>query len=174
MSKTLMILAHPNIEQSIGNRIIRELCANQSDVSVRHLDALYPDFKINVELEQAALLSAETIILQFPLYWYSTPAILKEWIDQVLQYGFAFGHDSKLDNKELIVSFTVGSPDRDYPQEVIDKITFPFQGTASYCKMKYKGEVVCFNINNYAEGAGEKAAQFAKEHAQKLIALINQ
>ncbi len=174
MPKTLVILAHPNIKESIGNKIISNLIALEGNVEVRHLDQLYPDFKIDIEAEQQALLEAKTIVFQYPLFWYSTPAILKEWIDQVMQYGFAFGSNSKLTNKQVIVSFTLGSPDKDYPQEVLDKIAFPFIGLASYCKMNYKGLVVSFNINNYSPGAGEKAAQIATEHAEKLIELINQ
>ena len=89
-----MILAHPNIEESIGNKIISNIIAQQKNTEVRHLDQLYPDFKIDIKTEQEALLSAETIVFQYPLFWYSTPAILKEWIDQVFQYGFAFGANS--------------------------------------------------------------------------------
>jgi putative NADPH-quinone reductase len=175
MSKTLMILAHPKIEESIGNKIISEAIANQENTELRHLDKLYPDFKINIEAEQEALLSADTIIFQYPLFWYSTPAILKEWIDQVIQYGFAFGADSyKLEGKKMIVSFTIGSPVKDYPNEIIQKITFAFQGLASYCKMNYVGEIFCNDINGYSKEAKENAIQEANNHAQKLLELINE
>ena len=52
---------------------------------------LYPDFKIDVAEEQKHLAAADRIILQFPFYWYSTPALLKQWQDDVLTYGWAFG-----------------------------------------------------------------------------------
>lgn len=165
-------MAHPNINESIGNKTISELLAAQADVEVRHLNQLYPNFNIDIKAEQEALLEADTIIFQYPLYWYSTPAILKEWIDVVFQYGFAFGQGSKLTGKKVIVSFTMGSSKKDYPQEILDKILFPFQGLASYCKMIYVGEVLSNDINNYALGAGEKAKEIAIKHAEKLIALI--
>lgn len=168
-----MILAHPKIEESIGNKIISELTNQNDNVEVRHLNALYPDFKIDIKAEQQAMIKADTIIFQYPLYWYSTPAILKEWIDQVFEYGFAFGQNSKLNDKKVIISVTIGSAAKDYPQEVIDKILFPFQGLAAYCKMDYVGEVLSNNINNYTPEAGEKAKQIAKEHAKKLNILIN-
>ena len=174
MSKTLVILAHPNLKESIGNKIISNLVALEGNVEVRHLDQLYPDFKIDIEAEQNALINADVIVFQYPLFWYSVPAILKEWIDQVFQYGFAFGTGSQLNDKKIIVSFTMGSPKKDYPNETIDKILFPFQGLAGYCNMNYAGEVVSNNINNYAPGAGEKAAKIAEEHAERLIELINQ
>lgn len=169
-----MILAHPKIEESIGNKIISELTNQNDNVEVRHLNTLYPDFKIDIKAAQAALLRADVIIFQYPLYWYSTPAILKEWIDQVFEYGFAFGQEGYLlKGKKVIVSVTVGSDKKDYPQEVIDKILFPFQGLAAYCKMKYHGEVLSNNINNYTPEAEENAKHIAKEHAIKLMELIN-
>lgn len=168
-----MILAHPKIEESIGNKIISELTNTGGNVEVRYLNALYPDFKINIKAEQAALLSADVIIFQYPLFWYSTPSILKEWIDQVFQYGFAFGKDGYLlKDKKVIVSITVGSSKKDYPQEIIDKILFPLQGLAAYCKMNYIGEVFSNNINNYTPEAGERAKLIAKEHAERLLGLI--
>ncbi len=70
MSNTLMILAHPVIENSIGNKIISDTFANSPNSEVRHIDKLYPDFIINVEAEQEALLEADIIIFQFPLFQY--------------------------------------------------------------------------------------------------------
>ncbi|MBL4592588.1 MAG: NAD(P)H-dependent oxidoreductase [Flavobacteriales bacterium] len=174
MSKTLMILTHPKIDESIGNRIISNVIAKQENTEVRHLDKLYPDFKINIKAEQEALLKADTIIIQYPIFWYSTPAILKQWIDQVIQFGFAFGDDNyNLEGKKLIASFTIGSPVKDYPQEIIDKIIFHLQGLAEYCKMEYVGEIFCNDINGYSDGAKENAIKAANNHAQKLLKLIN-
>lgn len=164
-----MILAHPQIEKSIGNKIISNYIAKEGNITVRHLDKLYPNFEIDVAAEQQALLNSETIIFQFPLFWYSIPALLKHWIDTVFLYGFAFGSDAKLAEKKMIVSFTIGSPNKDYPAEVIQKITFPFQGLASYCKMEYIGALFCNDINGYSAAAHSKATAIAKKHAQQLI-----
>lgn len=174
MPKALMILAHPKIEESIGNRIISELITKELELEVRHLDILYPNFKIDIKAEQEALLTTDIIIFQYPLFWYSVPAIMKEWIDQVFQYGFAFGHDSDLNDKSIIASVTVGSPEKFYPQDVVEKILFPIKGLANYCNLDYKGEVLSFNINNYSPEAEEIAKANAEEHAKRLIDLINQ
>ena len=168
-----MILAHPSIEKSIGNKTISNIIAKQQNTEVRHLNALYPDFKIDISAEQEALLQAETIIFQYPLFWYSTPAILKEWIDQVMQYGFAFGNNSQLIGKKVIVSFTIGSPASLYPNDVIEKITFHLRGLTSYCKMEYLGEIFCNDINGYTEEAKENAIKIANQHSKKLLELIN-
>jgi len=166
-----MILAHPVIEKSIGNKIISDNFSKEANTELRHLDQLYPDFNIDVEAEQQALLKADTIIFQFPLFWYSMPALLKHWIDKVFEYGFAFGSESKLTGKKVIVSFTIGSPVKDYPNEVVQKITFPLQGLTRYCKMEYIDEIFCNDINGYSEEAKTKAIDIANKHSQQLIEL---
>jgi len=173
MPKTVMILAHPKIEESIGNKIISEFTNKYDNVEVRHLDKLYPNFKIDVKTEQEALLNAKNIVFQYPLYWYSTPAILKEWIDQVFQYGFAFGQESALNDKKTFISLTIGSAPDYYNDDVMEKILFPIKGLTEYCNLTYGGEVVSFNINNYTPEAAEKAKQVSVEHAKKLLGLIN-
>jgi NAD(P)H dehydrogenase (quinone) len=45
----------------------------------------------DVKAEQEKLLWADMLILQFPLWWYSMPAILKGWVDRVYAFGFAYG-----------------------------------------------------------------------------------
>ena len=172
MSNTLMILAHPVIEKSIGNKIISDIISKEANTELRHLDQLYPDFNINIKAEQEALLKADTVIFQFPLFWYNMPAILKHWIDKVFEYGFAFGAESKLTGKRVIVSFTIGSPAKDYPNEVIQKITFPLQGLSEYCKLQYVGELFCNDINGYSETAKNNAIDIANKHSQRLIELI--
>lgn len=49
----------------------------------------------DVVSEQAKLARAELLVLQFPLWWYGPPAILKGWLDRVLTDGFAY--DNELD-----------------------------------------------------------------------------
>ena len=45
----------------------------------------------DVKAEQEKLLWADAVILQFPLWWFTMPAILKGWVDRVFAYGFAYG-----------------------------------------------------------------------------------
>jgi NAD(P)H dehydrogenase (quinone) len=45
----------------------------------------------DVRAEQEKLLWADALILQFPLWWFTMPAILKGWVDRVYAYGFAYG-----------------------------------------------------------------------------------
>lgn len=80
MSKVVVISGHPNLAESFTNKVILDKVQQDvSDIQVRRLDSLYPDYKIDVEAEQQALLEADVIVLQFPFYWYSVPALLKKW-----------------------------------------------------------------------------------------------
>jgi len=54
------------------------------------LDGALPD---DVAAEQGKLRRADALVVQFPLWWYGMPAILKGWFDRVFVSGFAFGKD---------------------------------------------------------------------------------
>ena len=168
--KILMILAHPDFEKSLANKHIKNILEQQNNVEVRHLNQLYPNHKIDVQTEQEALKNADIIIFQYPLFWYSVPSILKEWIDSVFTYGFAFGKGNyQLEDKKIIVSFTTGSSNKDYPEDVVEKIVFPFKGLANFCKMNYLTTVYSHEIANYSDEAKEKSVKNAEIHAKKLI-----
>ncbi len=80
----LLILAHPYYTQSIANKtIVNELLKTYPDLEVRDIFQLYPDYQIDVSAEQEALLRHDTIILQYPMFWFNMPAILKLWFDEV-------------------------------------------------------------------------------------------
>ncbi|MDN3684445.1 NAD(P)H-dependent oxidoreductase [Vibrio sinaloensis] len=79
MSKVVVISGHPNLESSYTNKVVlAQLQSTFSSIDIRRLDALYPDYQIDVETEQTALLDADVVVLQFPFYWYSMPALLKK------------------------------------------------------------------------------------------------
>ena len=112
----LIILAHPNFGKSLANKtVIEELQNSNLDVEVRNIHDLYSDYKIDVKAEQEALLRHETIVFQYPFYWYNMPAILKQWFDVVFEYQFAYGSQgNKLKDKNFVPSFTVGSSESSY------------------------------------------------------------
>ena len=110
-SKILVISGHPNLEKSKANKaILKELEKHfGKQISIHRLDKLYPNYQINVKAEQEAIKNADFIILQFPLYWYGTPALLKKWIDDVL-YDYFKGNrlSGKFKDKAIIASVTIG------------------------------------------------------------------
>jgi len=89
-------------------------------------------------------------------------------------YGFAFGKDSyQLEGKQVICSFTTGTSIKDYPKDVVEKITFPVSGLAKFCKMKYLAHVISHEISGHSEEAIKKSEYNAELHAQQLIDLVN-
>ena len=111
----------------------------------------YPRFDIDVTVEQQRLLDHDVILFQFPVFWYSSPSIIKEWQDLVLEHGFAYGADGdKLEGKRLMLAVTGAGPEDAYTHEGYQNYplrTFlrPFEQTANLCKMSFPAPFVLFS-----------------------------
>ncbi|MCM3749819.1 NAD(P)H-dependent oxidoreductase [Paenibacillus pasadenensis] len=165
--KTLVIVAHPNLEQSKVNKAWAERLKQEETVTVHNLYAEYPDFKIDVAKEQQLLLDHDRIVFQFPFYWYSSPALLKQWLDDVLTYGFAYGSSSsKLQDKELMLAVSTGSPAEAYGdggrnRYPMEELLRPFQATANLCGMSFLPPFLLQGVMGLEEaGLPEKAEAF--------------
>lgn len=180
--KTIVILAHPGFENSIANkRIIENLQANVSNVEIRNIIELYPDFKIDIEAEQKALLEADTVIFQYPFYWYNMPAILKQWFDVVFNYNFAYGSEGdKLKGKNFLLSFTIGGSKDEYTplgynHFRIEEFVKPLEQTAYLAQMKYLNPIYEYGMtyipNVYS--TKETVVKNADKQALKLVEMIN-
>lgn len=142
-ASTLVIFAHPVLERARVGRGLLAAVEGAPEIEVRDLYELYPDFTIDAEAEQQALLRHDRIILQFPFYWYSAPALMKEWMDIVLTYGFAYGEEGvALKGKTLACAISTGGGaaahqtggDSRFPVEDFLK---PFDHAASLCSMRW-------------------------------------
>src|SRR3989338_1116681 len=103
----LLVFAHPALERSRANAVLAEAAKQAAGVTFHDLYETYPDFVIDVDAEQEKLLAHQVIALQFPFYWYSTPALLKEWLDLVWLHGFAYGKGGdRLKGKQLFFACT--------------------------------------------------------------------
>lgn len=136
--KTLVLTAHPNLETSRINRAWFEALSEADSVTTRNLTSVASDtMQFDVDVEQALLLEHDRIVFQFPLYWYSSPPVLKAWIDQVLTYEFAYGpKGDKLKGRELLILVSTGGPEDSYHAGgynsfSIDEFLKPFQQTAN-------------------------------------------
>src|ERR1700758_1538417 len=110
-ARVLILFAHPALQKSRVNRQLIRAVQNLRNVTINDLYEEYPDFDIRVQREQELLLSHDIIVFQHPFYWYSSPAILKEWEDLVLEYGFAYGAGgTKLHGKLFLTAITTGAP----------------------------------------------------------------
>ena len=178
MSKILLVVGHPNIEASIANKtIIENFISLHPETEIDELYKLYPDFKINIKKEQEKLLKADFIILQFPMFWYNAPALMRQWFEDVLEHGFAYGSKGKaLQGKKLIVSITTGSPVEEYREGgiqsfTIDDLTKGFHQLANLCSMKWSGFIVTGNISPFLRDNLEQLTAIKnklKQHAEEL------
>ncbi|MCO7184823.1 NAD(P)H-dependent oxidoreductase [Tenacibaculum sp. ZH5_bin.1] len=181
--KTLMILAHPNLKDSVANKhISTEIAAQFNHFEISDIFNQYPDFKIDVEAEQAKLLAADTIIFQFPFFWYNMPAILKQWFDEVFSFNFAYGSKGdKLRGKNFLLSITVGGPEEAYTpigynHFAIEELIRPLQQTAYLSQMNYLKPVYTHGLT-YVPGVyntKEVVLQRADNHIKKLAAVLEE
>jgi len=106
--RVLILFAHPALEKSRVNRRLIAAVQDLENVTINDLYEQYPDFYIRVKREQELLLSHDVIVFQHPFYWYSCPALVKQWEDLVLQYGFAYGKEgTKLEGKWVLTAITI-------------------------------------------------------------------
>jgi glutathione-regulated potassium-efflux system ancillary protein KefG len=144
VKKTLILYAHPNAESSRANSRLLSSAREQSNVTVRSLYDLYPEFYIDVAAEQKALREHEFIVFQFPIYWYSCPPLLKLWMDQVLAYNFAYGPTGDaLKDKSMMLSITAGGSNGAYSEAgahgfPLESFLLPFLQTARMCAMRWE------------------------------------
>ena len=98
--KVLILFAHPAFQKSRSNRLLVKDLDKIEGVTFHDLYEMYPDFNIDIKHEKKLCEVNDVIIFQHPFFWYSTPAILKEWQDLVLEHGWAYGSEGKaLENK---------------------------------------------------------------------------
>lgn len=181
MKNVLIISGHPDLQNSIANKtILDEVATALPNAKIRKLDELYPNFNIDVASEQAELLNADVIVWQFPLSWYSMPALMKKWLDDVFLHGFSHGSTAKLGGKKLIVSFTTGSPAVAYQHDAVmkhtvDEFCYQFETTAILCGLDLQPIVYTNGVSYSARQTAEQIAgqkDLAKEHAKRLITAI--
>ncbi|WP_231036555.1 NAD(P)H-dependent oxidoreductase [Pectinatus sottacetonis] len=137
--KPLIILAHPDINNSnVNNRWKQELEKYSDEIITHELYKEYPDWNINVRKEQYLLEHSNCIILQFPIYWYSCPPLLKKWLDDVFTHGWAYGSKgNKLKGKKIGLAISIGDKEKNYMHTghvgfSIDEIITPFKATVNH------------------------------------------
>jgi glutathione-regulated potassium-efflux system ancillary protein KefG len=166
--KTLVIVAHPNIKNSVINKMWAERLQDEKDITVHELYQTYPDGKIDVVYEQQLLLEHDRIVFQFPFYWYSSPSLLKEWQDVVLTYGWAYGSEgNKLRGKEFMLAISTGGPEAAYQaggynHYSMSELIKPFQAMANLTGMRF--------LPSYtAQGVRFLSDEQVRESAESLV-----
>lgn len=144
--KTLVVVIHPNIENSVLNkRWIEELNKYPEKFDIHQLHEAYADEKIDVLAEQKLIEGYDKIVFQFPFYWFNCPPFFKKWLDEVLTYGWAYGSksDYKVANKKIALAISVGIDENEYGASgkykySLEQLTTPFEVTFNYVKADYR------------------------------------
>ncbi|TQR40063.1 NAD(P)H-dependent oxidoreductase [Paenibacillus popilliae] len=170
--KVLVIVAHPNLDASNVNRAWVEELRKHDNITVHELYKSYSNGQIDVEKEQALCESHDRIVWQFPFYWYSSPPLMKQWLDSVLTYGWAYGSGGgRLHGKELMMAVSTGSPQEKYQaggfnHYSMSELLKPFQATSNLIGTTYLPAFVFHG----AMGADEAAIQNSvKEYVSYLL-----
>ncbi|MEM7256844.1 MAG: NAD(P)H-dependent oxidoreductase [Pseudomonadota bacterium] len=172
MATVLLYYIHPGHQHSHTNLQMQRAIGAVDGIGRVDLYSEYPRFNINIDREQQRLVDHDFIVLQFPVFWYSGPSLLKEWIDLVLEYGFAYGSEGNaLKGKKLMLAVTAGGPEQAYSSDgyqnhKLRTFLTPFQQTATLCKMEFVCPYVLYNSLHTED------TQRIEQHANGFVQLI--
>src|SRR3954447_19161664 len=140
----------------------------------------------DVKAEIEKLLWADVLILQFPLWWFSMPAILKGWVDRVFAYGFAYGvgehsdkrwgdrySEGRLAGKSAMLIVTAGGRQEHYSARgingPIDDLLFPINhGILYYPGYDVLPPFVVYKADRLSEAEFERVAEQLRERMRAL------
>jgi glutathione-regulated potassium-efflux system ancillary protein KefF len=164
MPDIVVLLAHPQQEHSkVNRRLVQSLQRSGHDrVEVRDLYALYPDYLIDIQAEQAALASARLVVWLHPIHWYGMPPLMKLWLDEVFAFGWAYGPGGeRLRGKDLWLVASTGGAAESYRPDGHNRYFFdaflpPYEQTAALAGMRFLPPLLLHGAHRVA--AAELAA----------------
>jgi glutathione-regulated potassium-efflux system ancillary protein KefG len=176
MKKILILFAHPAFHKSVINRTLLDAVKNIEGVTVNELYEKYPDFFIDIPSEQQLLLENDIIVWHHPFYWYSAPALLKEWMDLVLQHGFAYGRSGRaLLGKWVLSVVSTGGRQEVYTETgshhySVNEFLIPFKQSAMLCRMHYLPPFVTHGSHTITP---EELKQQAERYREIITGLLD-
>lgn len=169
--KTTILLFHPHLDQSRVNKALAN-AAKDACFEVRDMYALYPDFKIDVAKERAVLENADRIVFQFPVYWYSSPALVKQYEDDVFTGNWAYNGGKALLDHEWLLAVSPGADQDAYQKDgrvhyTMPALLRPYQATSVLIKTKFMTPFISYNASNMSDEELANRAQAYVEYLQK-------
>ncbi|CAI2641104.1 NAD(P)H-dependent oxidoreductase [Apilactobacillus kunkeei] len=141
--KTLVLVSHPEYDNSMTEAFLKQCQSDIENVDWVVLDNIQTEFTFDKEQEQQRLTQYDRILFQFPMYWYSAPALMKKYEDDVFTKNFiAYEQEGKLKGKEIGIITTLGDPIKDYQVGgregfSISELLKPYQAIAQRGQMKF-------------------------------------
>lgn len=139
--KITILMFHPRLEESRVNRYLFNALKEIPEIKIKDMYELYPDFNIDVKREQEDLKATDVLIFQHPFFWYAAPPLLKQWLDLVLQHGWAYGRNGdQLKDKKVMHIISSGGTFEAYSAAGKNRYTYmellrPFELTYKLCGM---------------------------------------
>lgn len=166
---TLLLISHPNFSKSKINKALVDIARKKTHVIIRHLDEIQKNNTYPMEEEIALLKSASSIIWQFPIYWYSAPASLRNWQDQILS-PIVYGPDNFLKGKKLRVVCSAGASEDTFSPTGLNRFTIeqmlcPMQMTANASLMIWQKPFVTYGASSISE---EQMKKIEEEYSSLL------
>lgn len=170
--RVLLLFAHPAFGRSRLNRALLGAATSlERPPTIHDLYEAYPDFDVDVPREQALLEAHDVIVCQHPLFWYSTPALVKQWFDLVLEHGWAYGsHGTALRGKTWVQAVSTGAREEAYCAagrngHSIREFLTPVERTAGLCGMQY---LPPFCVHGAHELTDDELERHARDYALVL------
>ncbi|WP_397448066.1 NAD(P)H-dependent oxidoreductase [Pseudomonas sp. NA-150] len=134
----------------------------------------------DIQQELDKLLWADLLILNFPIFWFSAPAMLKGWIDRVLVSGVCYGgkrfyDQGGLRGKKALVSVTLGGREHMFGEGAIhgpleDMLRPILRGTLAYVGLDVLPPFVAWHVPYITQEARQ---DFLRDYEQRLIHLAD-
>lgn len=163
-ARILTVFAHPAPDRAPVHGAMIAI-AQEHVCEVRDLYELYPDFVIDVEAEQAAIAGKDLIVLQYPMHWFTPPALMVEWLDAVFLRGFAYGEDGgRLKDRTLLCALTTGARARDFDEAGVNRYSMgeflrPLEQTARRCGMRWADPFIVHDTTLSRDKTVERGAE---------------
>ncbi|HWR72958.1 MAG TPA: NAD(P)H-dependent oxidoreductase [Nitrospirota bacterium] len=172
--RVLILFAHPALQKSRVNRRLMEAVRDLDGITFHDLYELYPDFHIDVEKEQDLLRRHDIIVFQYPLYWFSVPALLKMWQELVLAFQWAYGAEGvALRGKKLLSALSTGGRESLFCREGFNRCTIreyliPVEQLARICGMEYLPPFVVHGTHTLT---GSEISRHAEAYRRVIAAI---
>jgi glutathione-regulated potassium-efflux system ancillary protein KefG len=170
----LVLFAHPAADRSRVNTALAAAAREVDGVTVHDLYEAYPEFDVDVEREQELLSRSEAVVLQHPMYWYSTPALVKQWLDLVLEHGWAYGSEARaLNGMRMLLAISAGGGREAYTagghnRFTIEEFLRPLEQTAALCRMRWLEPFVVYGTHGMSDAELDRRC---REYGRRLATL---
>ena len=173
LKKVVVLLAHPNMENSQANKTLFDVIKDMEEVAVFNLYEMPSEDLLNMDAWSRIISHATVLIYQFPFYWMSAPSLLKQWQDRIFTY---LAKTPAVAGKPLLVATTTGSEfdaDRSGGRNrfTVDELLRPYQAGAVHAGMVWQTPFVVYGMGT--PEAEKNIAQAADLYKKRVSAFIS-